>query len=62
MTAVIQVFPSSVDSMMTSIVNQVYNQSTGIIPITVLVALWSAGKGVLAMSTGLNCEIGRAHV
>ena len=55
MTAVIQVFPSSVDSMMTSIVNQVYNQSTGIIPITVLVALWSAGKGVLAMSTGLNC-------
>ena len=55
MTAVIQVFPSSVDSMMTSIVNQVYNQSIGIIPVTVLVALWSAGKGVLAMSTGLNC-------
>jgi len=55
MTAVIQVFPSSVDSMMTSIVNQVYNQSMGIIPITVLVALWSAGKGVLAMSSGLNC-------
>ncbi len=55
MTAVIQVFPSSVDSMMTSIVNQVYNQSTGIIPITVLVALWSAGKGVLAINTGLNC-------
>lgn len=55
MTAVIQVFPSSVDSMMTSIVNQVYNQSMGIIPVTVLVALWSAGKGVLAMSTGLNC-------
>lgn len=55
MTAVIQVFPSSVDSMMTSIVNQVYNQSTGVISITVIVALWSAGKGVLAMSTGLNC-------
>lgn len=55
MTAVIQVFPSSVDSLMTSIVNQVYNQSTGIIPITVIVALWSAGKGVLAMSSGLNC-------
>ncbi|MCF2554792.1 YihY/virulence factor BrkB family protein [Faecalicatena contorta] len=55
MTAVIQVFPSSVDSMITSIVNQVYNQTTGIIPITVIVALWSAGKGVLAMSSGLNC-------
>lgn len=55
MTAVIKVFPSSVDSLITSIVNQVYNQSTGIIPITIVVALWSAGKGVLAMSSGLNC-------
>lgn len=55
MTAVIQVFPSSVDSMITSLVNQVYNQSTGVIPLTILVALWSAGKGVLAMTTGLNC-------
>ena len=55
MTAVIQVFPSSVDSMITSIVNQVYNQSMGIIPITIVVALWSAGKGVLAMTSGLNC-------
>lgn len=55
MTAVMQVFPTSVDSMMTSIINQVYNQSTGVIPITVIVALWSAGKGVLSISTGLNC-------
>mgnify|MGYP002647498021 FL=1 len=55
MTAVIQVFPTSVDAMITSIVNQVYNQSSGIIPITVVVALWSAGKGVLAMTSGLNC-------
>ena len=55
MTAVIQVFPSSVDSLITSIVNQVYNQSTGIIPITLLITLWSAGKGVLSMTTGLNC-------
>lgn len=55
MTAVIQVFPSSIDSMITSIVNQVYNQSTGIIPVTIIVALWSAGKGVLAMTSGLNC-------
>lgn len=54
MTAVIQVFPTSVDSMITSIVNQVYNQSMGIIPITVIVAMWSAGKGVLAMTSGLN--------
>lgn len=58
MTAVIKVFPSSVDSMITSIVNQVYNQSTGIIPITLIVALWSAGKGVLSITTGLNSIYG----
>lgn len=55
MTGVVQVFPSSVNSMMVSIVNQVYNQSAGIIPITVIVALWSAGRGVLAVTSGLNC-------
>ncbi len=58
MTAVIKVFPSSVDSMITSIVNQVYNQSTGIIPVTLVVTLWSAGKGVLSITTGLNCIYG----
>ena len=62
MTAVIQVFPTSVDSMITSIVNQVYNQSSGIIPITVVVALWSAGKGVLAMTSGLNCVYKCNHI
>lgn len=58
MTAVVQVFPSSVDSMITSIVNQVYNQSSTVIPITIIVALWSAGKGVLSISTGLNTIYG----
>ena len=55
MTAVIQVFPASVENLITSIVNQVYNQSMGIIPVTIIVAMWSAGKGVLAMASGLNC-------
>ena len=40
---------------MVGIVNEVYNQSKTVIPITAIVALWSAGKGVLAVSTGLNC-------
>ncbi len=55
MTAVIQVFPTTVDDTMTSIINEVYNHSVGILSITVVVALWSAGKGVLSLSTGLNC-------
>ncbi len=58
MTAVVQVFPSTVDSLITSIVNQVYNQSGTVIPVTVIVALWSAGKGVLSITTGLNAIFG----
>lgn len=58
MTAVMQVFPTSVESFLTSIINQVYNQSTTVIPITILVALWSAGRGVLSMTGGLNCVYG----
>ena len=29
--------------------------SSSIIPVTILVALWSAGKGVLSVTYGLNC-------
>lgn len=55
MNAVLQVFPSTVEGLITMLVAQVYNQSGSIIPITVLMALWSAGKGVLSMTSGLNC-------
>lgn len=59
MIAVVDVFPEEqMKEFMIGIVNQVYNQSRTVIPITALVALWSAGKGVLAMSTGLNCVYG----
>lgn len=53
--AVQQVFPSTVQNLIKSIVYQAYGQSSSIIPITILIALWSAGKGVLSMSSGLNC-------
>lgn len=55
MTAVVKLFPESVNSTIVVIINQVYNQSRAIIPITALVALWSACRGVLAMTSGLNC-------
>lgn len=56
MTAMVLVFPEkSMQSFIVGIVNQVYNQSKTIIPITAITALWSAGKGVLAINTGLNC-------
>ncbi len=56
MTAVVNLFPeANMQDFMVGIVNEVYNQSKTVIPITAIVALWSAGKGVLAVSTGLNC-------
>ena len=55
MEAVLQVFPSSVEGLIRSIVLEVYTRSGTIIPITILVAVWSAGKGVLSVTSGLNC-------
>ena len=52
MEAVLPVFPSTVSPMIESIVNQVYMTSSSIIPVTILVALWSA---VLSVTYGLNC-------
>lgn len=53
--AVVIVFPKSVTSFVVTIVNQVYNQSRAIIPVTAVAALWSASRGVLSMTRGLNC-------
>ena len=55
MNAVLQVFPDSVVSLIRSILNQVYQVSENMIPVTAVVALWSAGKGVLSVTSGLNC-------
>lgn len=52
--AVKEVIPKSFNELIISIVNQVYSQSKAMIPVTAIVALWSAGRGVLAMTTGLN--------
>ena len=46
MTAVVNLFPeTNMQDFMVGIVNEVYNQSKTVIPITAIVALWSAGKG-----------------
>lgn len=52
---VTEVFPSSVAPLVRSLVAQAYAQSGSTISISILVVLWSAGKGVLAVTSGLNC-------
>ena len=55
MELVLPVFPDTVSPLIRSVIVQVYTKSGGFIPFTLLVALWSAGKGVLSVTYGLNC-------
>nr|WP_294491873.1 YihY/virulence factor BrkB family protein [uncultured Mediterraneibacter sp.] len=55
LNAVLPVFPDSVSWLIRSIVIQVYEKADQMIPVTVIVALWSAGRGVLSVTSGLNC-------
>lgn len=58
-SAMMLVFPEEhVKAFIVSMVNQAYAQSLVIIPISALTALWSAGKGVVAINRGLNCVYG----
>ncbi len=52
--AVMKVFPETVEPLIRSIIVQVYTRSQGVIPLTIIIALWSAGKGVLSVTSGLN--------
>lgn len=53
--ALMQVFPASVEALVRSLVAQAYAQSGSMISLSILVVLWSAGKGVLSVTSGLNC-------
>lgn len=58
MTAAYEIFPTTIRSTIISIINEVYNQSMAMIPLTAVVAIWSAGRGTLAIANGLNCVYG----
>ena len=51
---VYDVFPESIRTTFMLIVNEVYEQSRVTIPITIIVAFWTAGKAVMAITNGLN--------
>ena len=55
MTVAYEFFPTTIRTTMVSIINEVYNQSRAVIPLTAIIAVWSAGRGTLAMTNGLNC-------
>lgn len=52
--AVTDIAPDSMKALLTGIIREVYDKSIGIISVTAIVTLWSAGKGMLALMRGLN--------
>ena len=49
-----QFAPEMVDELFAQIVTDIYSASSGMVTVSVIVAVWSAGKGMLALIRGLN--------
>ena len=56
MTIFNQALPTGINSMVISIIDEIYRSSLSItlISVTAITTLWSAGKGFLAIIRGLN--------
>ena len=52
--ALVAITPDTMDSLVISLIHQAYNQSTKMLPVAIVVVIWSAGKGMLALMRGLN--------
>lgn len=52
--AVIRFTPDSMDALVIFIIEQSYHRSFRYLPVAVLIAIWSSGKGMLALMRGLN--------
>lgn len=52
--AISKIIPSSMNEIVLGIVREVYSKSIGTISISIIFTLWSAGKGLYALSKGLQ--------
>lgn len=52
--AISRLIPSSMNEMVLGIVQEVYSKSIGTISISIIFTLWSAGKGLYALTKGLK--------
>lgn len=53
-TEIIQGLPGNIQPFLQGIVQEVYAKTSAVLPITAILALWSAGKGFQALTNGLN--------
>lgn len=58
MRLITNIAPDNVDAMAISLVGQIYDSSTGTLSVAVVVAIWSAGRGMLSLMNGLNAVNG----
>lgn len=49
-----KVFPEIIQPVITSVINEIYKKTHGVIPITIIASIWSSAKGVQYISNGLN--------
>lgn len=54
MSLITDLVPTSMDSLFINIIVDVYDKSIGVISVTAVATLWSAGKGIMALMRGLN--------
>lgn len=54
LTFFVRAFPSSIDPLVISLVDEIYGKSSTVISISAVVTLWTAGKGITAIIQGLN--------
>lgn len=52
--AISRIIPSSMNDFVLGIVQEVYSKSIGTISISVIFTIWSAGKGLFALTKGLH--------
>lgn len=50
----VNMVPAEFQTFVGSIVNEIFYKSFAYLPITIITALWSAGKGITALTNGLN--------
>jgi membrane protein len=53
-SVLINMLPTEFQSYVGGIVNEIFYQSVAYMPITIITTLWSAGKGIAALTNGLN--------
>ncbi len=54
-TALVRIVPQEFSGFIQGIVGEVFGKSAAFVPVSAVIALWSAGKGISALTRGLNC-------